>query len=126
LNVSLLRPVVIRRVVQHTAYDADDRPVPMIEKNGMSKKSATVLGYTRTGRPVLLPKHSAPDTNNIDVYRRTKAMFDGWTRGDHVDASRILMEHGEREPDQKAASWCTRWSSVHWGFGGRPRQPVTR
>ncbi len=70
-----------------------------------------VLGYTRTGRPVLLPTRSEPD----------KAKIADWTRGDHVDASRILMEHGEREPDPKVASWCTHWSSVHWDAGRRPR-----
>ena len=85
-------------------------------------KSATVLGYTRSGRPVLLPKRGAPDTNDIAVYHRTKAKFHGWTRGDHTDASNILMEHGEREPDQRAASWCSRWASVHWDLGERARR----
>jgi len=78
-----------------------------------------VLGYTRTGRPVLVPAHAAPSTKDADAYRRAKEKFADWTRGEHVDASRILMEHGEREPDPDDASRCTQWASVHWDLGGR-------
>lgn len=69
----------------------------------MSRKRAdVVLGYTRTGRPVLLPIRGAAET------------FVGWTRGDHADASRILLEQGEREGDPDTAVRITRRASHHW------------
>lgn len=68
----------------------------------MSKKKLMVLGYTRTGIEVRLPNSRTPDDD-----------FAGWTRGDHLDASRILTEHGEREKDAELGSWCTRWAKVH-------------
>lgn len=86
----------------------------------MSKKSATTLGYTRTGRPVLLPTCGTPDARNA------MAPFVGWVRGDHVDASRILMEHGERETDPKIASRCLRWSNRHWDSAKRRSSTATR
>jgi len=70
----------------------------------MSKK-ILILGYTRTGKAVLLPTCS-PNKNN-----GTK--FEDWTRGDHYDTSRILKEHGERESDHKIGSWCARWARLH-------------
>jgi hypothetical protein len=83
------------------------------------KTYAMVLGYTRAGRPVLRPTRGAPDTDNTDGYRRTQAKFADWTHGEHRDAARILMEHGERESDGKISSWCVRWSRVHRDLGGR-------
>lgn len=74
-----------------------------------------VLGYTRAGLPVLLPTRRAPDANIAT------AMFLDWTRGDHVDASRILMEHGERETDPKIGSWCTHWARAHRAIGKSPK-----
>ena len=62
-----------------------------------------VLGYTRTGITVFLPTRRAPAPED----------FVGWTRGDHVDASRILAEHGEREDDKETGTWCTTWARVH-------------
>ena len=62
-----------------------------------------VLGYTRNGIEVLRPTRRTPDADN----------FAGWTRGDHLDASRILVEHGEREQDLEVGSWCARWAKVH-------------
>lgn len=79
----------------------------------MSKKSPMVLGYTRTGKTVLLPTRSAPDTSNAEVYQRAMSEYDDWTSGDHFDTSRILREHGERERDRKIGTWCTRWARVH-------------
>jgi hypothetical protein len=79
----------------------------------VKKTSVLILGYTRTGRPVLRPTHDAPDS------RHAKAKLADWSRGDHVDASRILLEHGERESDPQLATWCTHWSSLHWHLGGR-------
>jgi hypothetical protein len=81
--------------------------------------TALILGYTRTGRPVLRPTRAAPDMNTADVFDRTKEKFADWSGGEHKDAYRILQEHGEREPDDKIASWCTRWSKVHRDLGGR-------
>lgn len=70
----------------------------------MSKKKSTlVLGYTRTGREVLLPTHRTPPLED----------FVGWSRCDHIDAARILLEHGERERDEQAGSRCMRWAEVH-------------
>jgi hypothetical protein len=83
------------------------------------KASALVLGYTRAGRPVLRPTREAPDTHSRDVLRLIKEKFADWTGGEHRDASRILMEHGEREPDGEISSWCKRWSRVHRDLGGR-------
>lgn len=81
----------------------------------MSKKTKTmVLGYTRTGLEVRLPRHHTPDPDH----------FDGWTRGDHVDASRILREHGEREVDEQIGSWCVNWARAH--RAARPRRRSLR
>lgn len=82
----------------------------------MSKKKAMVLGYTRTGLPVLLPTSSTPDMKQ----------FADWTRGDHRDASSILAEHGEREPDPKIGSWCTRWASAHRALGKSSKEVHVR
>jgi len=67
------------------------------------KKSSMVLGYTRSGIPVLLPTHRTPPLED----------FVGWSRSDHIDASRILMEHGEREASTQARRMCRRWAEVH-------------
>lgn len=69
--------------------------------------SSLVLGYTRAGRTVIRPTCDATDR------RRAKAKLSDWTRGEHVDAARILVEHGAREPDPKIAAWCLLWASVH-------------
>lgn len=79
------------------------------------KRSPIVLGYTRTGKPVLVPKHSPPEVAD----RHVRKEFADWSRGDHADASKILLEHGEREGDPKIASRCTKWSSLHWDMAGR-------
>jgi hypothetical protein len=80
------------------------------------KKSAMVLGYTRTGIEVFLPVSSSPDMRT----------FTTWTRGDHVDASRILAEHGDREGDPEAKEWCKRWSKVHRTVGRSTRAALIR
>jgi len=73
----------------------------------MSKKKSTlVLGYTRAGHAVLLPSHQAPDMGP----------FERWEPGDHLDAARILTEHGEREVDPIEA-WCAHWAEAHWTVG---------
>jgi hypothetical protein len=93
------------------------------------KNAGLVLGYTRTGKPVFAPTRGAPDTNNVDVFLRTKSKFVGWTRGDHMDASNLLMERGEKlaasedTGDRKRGRWHTNWSSVHWDIGGRWTSP---
>jgi hypothetical protein len=84
-----------------------------------------ILGYTRTGKPVIEPTRGAPDTNNADVFRRTKAKFPGWTKGDHMDAEQLLLERGEQltrsesPADRKRGRQCTNWASTHWDIGGR-------
>jgi hypothetical protein len=69
-------------------------------------KMPLTLGYTRTGHEVLLPTRSSPSAE----------AFLHWTRGDHVDAERILKEHGEREADPRISSWCRRWAKTHRGL----------
>jgi len=66
------------------------------------KKSALILGWTRNGIEVFLPASGSSDVK-----------FHGWTRGDHVDASRILAEHGERERDPEVGAWCEGWAKIH-------------
>lgn len=73
-----------------------------------------VLGYTRTGHEVRLPTDRSPDTRD----------FIGWTYGDHVDASRILREHSERERDREVRSWCKRWAKAHRALRNRAPKGV--
>lgn len=75
-----------------------------------------ILGYTRAGHEVLLPTHRSSDMEK----------FFGWTRGDHIDASRILREHGERENDPEVGSWCRRWAKVHRAIGKSSRATLIR
>jgi hypothetical protein len=70
-----------------------------------------VLGYTRTGKTVHRPSHEVPDDH------RVAEKHPDWTRGDHIDASRILAEHGEREPDREIGAWCDDWAVVHKRLG---------
>lgn len=70
----------------------------------MGKKSKSmILGYTRAGHEVLLPIQRSPDRGD----------FVDWRRGDHIDASRILREHGEREQDPEVKEWCKHWARAH-------------
>ena len=83
------------------------------------KKSTLILGYTRTGHAVIRPTRQNPDMDQCA----------NWTPGDHLDASRILMEHSEREDDPKLGPWCTHWAGAHWALGKserRGRQPRIR
>lgn len=75
-----------------------------------NKKNELILGYTRTGREVLRPNSHAPALED----------FVGWSRCDHIDASRILQEHGERlqehgerEINARTSRRCLRWAEVH-------------
>lgn len=74
-----------------------------------------VLGYTRAGHEVLLPQRQTPDMSQ----------FVSWAPGDHLDASRILMEHGERE-DDPIGSWCSHWAGAHWAIGKSARRKARR
>lgn len=74
-----------------------------------------VLGYTRSGHEVLLPTRQTPDM----------VQFVSWTPGDHLDASRILTEHGERESDP-VGSWCMSWAGVHWAIGKKAKKKRAR
>ena len=71
-----------------------------------------VLGYTRVGHAVMRPTRHASDVDKMV----------GWTRGDHLDASRILAEHGERERDQEVGSWCESWARSHRAIGRAARR----
>lgn len=86
-------------------------------------KPGQALGRTTSGKIVEAPRRrGAPDTNDIVVFRRTKARFPGWTRGDHMEAAEILRqasEAAEANGDRSLASTLSRWSSVHWDIGGR-------
>ncbi len=70
-----------------------------------------VLGYTRSGHAVLLPTAQKADMDQ----------FVSWTPGDHLDASRILVEHGERTADPQGA-WCEQLADVHRVIGGFPKK----
>lgn len=70
-----------------------------------------VLGYTRSGHAVLLPVRPATDMSE----------FVSWTPGDHIDASRILIEHGERAADPHG-SWCKQLADVHRAIGKRTKK----
>lgn len=74
-----------------------------------------VLGYTRSGHAVLLPSRRNPDM----------AQFVSWTPGDHLDASRILVEHGEREAEP-IGPWCAYWAKAHWSIGKRAKKRARR
>lgn len=90
-------------------------------------KPGQLLGHTASGKPVVVPKGvGAPDTNDILVFRKTKARFPGWTKGDHMEASHLLERAGEvatATGDGKLARRLSRWSSVHWDIGGRWTSP---
>jgi hypothetical protein len=86
-------------------------------------KKTIVLGYTRTDKAVLEPTHGAPNVNDIRVFHRARQAFVGWTRGDHEDASQILLEHGERNYGTKIGTWSTNWSSAHWHLGRFKEKP---
>lgn len=75
----------------------------MSTRTCMEKKPGLILGYTRTGIAVCLPT----------LHRPALETFVGWSRNDHVDASRILMEHGEREVDAQFGGWCVSWARAH-------------
>lgn len=72
----------------------------------MSNKPPMVLGYTRSGHEVLLPTQKAVDMSQCA----------GWVPGDHFDAYRILVEHGERAEDP-IGPWCKRWAKAHKAIG---------
>jgi hypothetical protein len=78
------------------------------------KRSKLVLGYTREGHAVLLPTCRTPDADH----------FVSWTRGDHIDASRILQEHGERETDPTVGTWCESWANTHRRLSSRRRKKL--
>lgn len=59
-----------------------------------------ILGYTRSGHAVLLRSPASGELGD-------------WTRGDHVDATVILLEHSEREQDPMVRSWCRHWLKEH-------------
>jgi hypothetical protein len=92
----------------------------------MSKTEPQLLGYTRSSKPIFAPTRGAPDTNNIVTYKKTRAKFAGWERGDHIDASILYRELSERTADKKLAWRYARWGGVHWDIGGRWNQDESR
>ena len=56
------------------------------------------------------------------VFRKTKAKFPGWSKEDHMDASRLLAQASVAAADAgngRLASTLSRWADVHWDIGGR-------
>lgn len=51
------------------------------------------------------------------------ALFASWGPGDHIDASRILVEHGERAEDP-IGSWCKRWAKAHKAIGKKAKKKI--
>lgn len=86
-------------------------------------RGGPLLGYTRSGKPVHAPvRQGAPNTNQIDIFIKTKAKFPDWSRGDFMDASRLYhdaQESAERAGDRVTAKTFRRWKSVMWDIGGR-------
>jgi hypothetical protein len=78
---------------------------------GKKKSKSMVLGYTRGGHEVRLPTRQTPDMSE----------FSSWTPGDHLDASRILDEHGDREADP-VGPWCAHWAVAHWAIGKKAKK----
>jgi hypothetical protein len=89
--------------------------------------SPKLLGHTTSGKPVPVPGRGSPDTNNIDVFQRTKARFAGWTRADHMDAARLFDLAAEEASRTVGGDALARryqgWSSTHWDVGGRWTSP---
>jgi hypothetical protein len=81
----------------------------------MSNKEQMVLGYTRSGHEVRLPKEKTIDMS----------LFVNWSPGDHTDASKILIEHGERIEDP-IAHWCKRWAKAHKAIGKKAKKKMRR
>ena len=74
-----------------------------------------VLGYTRSGHAVLLPAQKSIDMS----------LFSNWGPGDHIDASRILVEHGERA-EEPIGHWCKRWAKAHKAIGKKAKKKIRR
>ena len=83
---------------------------------------AMILGRTDSGHPVAAPTRNAPNTNNVDAFRRVRAQYAGWSKADHMDAS-VILENAAvvaREAgDSKAWRALHGWAGVHWDIGGR-------
>jgi hypothetical protein len=94
---------------------------------GKKKNAAMVLGYTRNGHEVLLPAPPSSESSDSSDSSDSPDMseFAGWTHGDHLDAARILMEHGEREADPVGAL-CLQWSDIHRSIGKRAKKKLRR
>ncbi len=86
-------------------------------------RGGPLLGYTESKKPVHAPARAgAPDTNNVDVFIKTKAKFPGWTKADFIDASNLYdlaQLAAESSGDRKLARTLARWQEVFWDIGGR-------
>jgi hypothetical protein len=87
----------------------------------MSKTTTQlVLGTTRTGKAIILPDRRAPDTNDALKFRKLKASFATWTRGDHIDANALLGEYAaNHNHDARGRQLAGNWAAAHWDIGGR-------
>lgn len=99
------------------------RAVPRVPRSAsLPGSSSAVLGVTASGKDVPRPSRGAPDTNNIEIFRRTRERFPGWGRADHMDAAILLGEAAETADAsgyRTLAERYRRWQSVHWDLGGR-------
>ena len=84
---------------------------------------ARLLGYTESGKAVHVPTRAgAPDTNDVVVFKKTKARFPGWTEADFMDAAHLYDAASEAAyavGEKKLAHDLKRWHSVFWDIGGR-------
>jgi hypothetical protein len=93
----------------------------------MPTMTTKILGHTASGKPVPLPTRGSPDTNDVMKFRKTKAKFPGWSKADHMDASRLLYLAAENAARAVGGDAIARryqgWSAVHWDIGGRWASP---
>jgi hypothetical protein len=97
------------------------------ERGPEAPRLGQLLGRTTSGKSVEVPKRlGAPDTNDVLVFRKTKAKFSGWSKTDHMEASRLFdlaAQAAAGAGDRRLESTLSRWSSVHWDVGGRWTSP---
>lgn len=84
---------------------------------------ARLLGYTESGKPVNAPiRPGVPDTNNVVVFKKTKARFPGWSEHDFMDAAALYDQASEaalEAGEYKLSRQLKRWTSIFWDIGGR-------
>ena len=90
------------------------RVVGQAKAHHATKKSPgrelNVLGFTKSGKPVMALTREAPSFHPQRRNPKLKAMFPGWSKADHIEAATLLEEHGAKNP----RSPSMRWATVHW------------